>query len=90
MTDLSPAQMLTGLKCWYRPGKPALDAVGLARKRCRRYDWILDLDIKGFLGSVAGLLLRRSAALVLVVAVLVPPLSPDCPAMVISFNGSIF
>ena len=27
----------------YRPGKSALDAVGQARQRCWRYDWILDL-----------------------------------------------
>src|ERR1700683_427558 len=33
----------------YRPGKSALDAVGQARQRCWRYDWIIDLDIKGFL-----------------------------------------
>ena len=33
----------------YRPGKSALDAVGQARQRCWRYDWIVDLDIKGFL-----------------------------------------
>ena len=26
----------------YRPGKSGLDAVGQARKRCWRYDWILD------------------------------------------------
>lgn len=32
----------------YRPGKSALDAVGQARERCWRYDWVLDLDIKGF------------------------------------------
>src|ERR1035441_6294372 len=32
----------------YRPGKSALDAVGQARQRCWRYDWIVDLDIKGF------------------------------------------
>jgi len=31
----------------YRPGKSALDAVGQARQRCWRYDWILDLDIRG-------------------------------------------
>ena len=29
----------------YRPGKSAIDAVGQARKRCWRYDWVLDLDI---------------------------------------------
>jgi RNA-directed DNA polymerase len=33
----------------YRPGKSAIEAVGVARKRCWRYDWVLDLDIKGFL-----------------------------------------
>jgi hypothetical protein len=33
----------------YRPGKSAIDAVGKARERCWRYDWVLDLDIKGFL-----------------------------------------
>ena len=30
----------------YRPGKSAIDAVGKARERCWRYDWVLDLDIK--------------------------------------------
>jgi retron-type reverse transcriptase len=35
----------------YRPGKSALDAVGQARKRCWRYDWVLDLDIKSFFGA---------------------------------------
>jgi RNA-directed DNA polymerase len=32
----------------YRPGKSALDAVGVARERCWRYDFCIDLDIKGF------------------------------------------
>jgi retron-type reverse transcriptase len=32
----------------YRPRKSALDAVGQARKRCWRFDWVLDLDIKSF------------------------------------------
>ncbi len=32
----------------YRPRKSAVDAVGEARKRCWRYDWVVDLDIKGF------------------------------------------
>ena len=32
----------------YRPGKSAIDAVGVARRRCWRYDWVVDLDIKGF------------------------------------------
>jgi RNA-directed DNA polymerase len=36
----------------YRPGKSALDAVGQARQRCWRNDWVLDLDIKGFFDNV--------------------------------------
>jgi group II intron reverse transcriptase/maturase len=32
----------------YRPGKSALDAVGTCRRRCWRYNWVVDLDIKGF------------------------------------------
>ena len=35
----------------YRPRKSALDAVGQARKRCWRHDWVLDLDIKSFFGA---------------------------------------
>jgi RNA-directed DNA polymerase len=33
----------------YRPDKSALEAVGVARQRCWRYDWVLDLDIRAFL-----------------------------------------
>src|SRR5262245_20114497 len=36
----------------YRPGKSALDAVGQARERCWRNDWVLDLDIKGFFDNL--------------------------------------
>ena len=36
----------------YRPGKSAIDAVRKARERCWRYDWVLDLDIKGFFDSI--------------------------------------
>jgi RNA-directed DNA polymerase len=36
----------------YRPGKSALDAIGVARQRCWRYDWVLDLDIKSFFDSI--------------------------------------
>ncbi len=35
----------------YRPGKSALDAVGQARKNCWKFNWVLDLDIKGFFGA---------------------------------------
>jgi RNA-directed DNA polymerase len=36
----------------YRPKKSALDAVGKCRQRCWRYDWIVDLDIKGFFDNI--------------------------------------
>jgi group II intron reverse transcriptase/maturase len=43
----------------YRPGKSAVEAIGVARQRCWRYDWVLDLDIKGFFDSIDhGLLMR--------------------------------
>lgn len=44
----------------YRPGKSALDAVGQARQRCWRYDWILDLDIKSFFDNIPCDLLMRA------------------------------
>src|ERR1022692_2799451 len=44
----------------YRPGKSGLDAVGQARQRCWRYDWILDLDIKGFFDNIPQDLLLRA------------------------------
>ena len=36
----------------YRPGKSAIDAVGTARQRCWRYDWVLDLDVQSFFDSI--------------------------------------
>jgi RNA-directed DNA polymerase len=36
----------------YRPGKSALEAVGTCRRRCWRYDWVVDLDIKGFFDNI--------------------------------------
>ena len=43
----------------YRPGRSALAALRVARQRCWRYDWVLDLDIKSFFDEIDwGLLLR--------------------------------
>lgn len=36
----------------YRPGKSAYEAVGVARKRCWRRNWVLDIDIKAFFDSI--------------------------------------
>ncbi len=44
----------------YRPGKSALDAVGKARKRCWKRDWVLDLDIKGFFDNIDHKLMMRA------------------------------
>src|SRR5215468_1936031 len=44
----------------YRPRRSALDAVGKARERCWRYDWVLDLDIKGFFDNIDWELMLRA------------------------------
>lgn len=46
----------------YRPGRSALDAVGVARKRCWRADWVIDLDIKAFFDSIPHDLIERAVA----------------------------
>lgn len=44
----------------YRPGKSALDAVGVTRQRCWRRDWVIDLDIKGFFDNLDWDLVMRA------------------------------
>jgi RNA-directed DNA polymerase len=44
----------------YRPGKSALDAVGQARERCWKYDYVIDLDIKGFFDNLEHSLIMRA------------------------------
>ena len=44
----------------YRPGKSALDAVGWARQRCWSFDWVCDLDIKGFFDNLDHDLMMRA------------------------------
>ena len=44
----------------YRHGKSAIEAVGKARERCWRYDWVIDLDIKGFFDNLDHELLMRA------------------------------
>ncbi len=43
----------------YRPNKSALDAVGITRQRCWKYDWVLEYDIKGLFDNLDhGLLMK--------------------------------
>ena len=44
----------------YRPNKSALDAVGKARERCWRYDYVIDLDIKGLFDNIDHALLMKA------------------------------
>ena len=44
----------------YRPGKSALDAVGVTRERCWKYDWVLEFDIKGLFDNIDHALLLRA------------------------------
>jgi RNA-directed DNA polymerase len=44
----------------YRPGKSAHDALGMARQRCWRYNWCVDLDIKGFFDNLDHELVMRA------------------------------
>ena len=44
----------------YRPDKSALDAVGVTRERCWKYDWVLEFDIKGLFDNIDHSLLMRA------------------------------
>lgn len=46
----------------YRPGRSAHDALAVARKRCWRQDWVVDLDIRAFFDSVPHDLLLKAVA----------------------------
>lgn len=43
----------------YRPNKSALEAIGVTRQRCWKYDWVLEFDIKGLFDNIDhGLLMK--------------------------------
>jgi RNA-directed DNA polymerase len=44
----------------YRPGKSAIDAVAVTRRRCWRYNWLLEFDIKGLFDNIDHDLLMRA------------------------------
>jgi RNA-directed DNA polymerase len=44
----------------YRPGRSAHDALAVARQRCWRHDWVIDLDIRSFFDEIDRELLMRA------------------------------
>ena len=44
----------------YRPGRSAIEAIRTARQRCWRYDWVLDIDVKGYFDSIDWELLLKA------------------------------
>src|SRR5260370_913134 len=44
----------------YRPNKSAIDAIGVTRKRCWQYDWVLEFDIRGLFDNIDHTLLLRA------------------------------
>ena len=44
----------------YRPKKSAIDAIGITRKRCWRYDWLIEFDIRGLFDNIDHELLMRA------------------------------
>jgi group II intron reverse transcriptase/maturase len=44
----------------YRPGRSAHQALSVARQRCWRYDWVLDLDLKSYFDTIDWELLLRA------------------------------
>ncbi len=44
----------------YRPGRSALQAVGVCRERCWKRDWVIDLDIKAFFDTLDHELVLRA------------------------------
>jgi RNA-directed DNA polymerase len=46
----------------YHPGRSALDAVAVCRKRCFKNDWVLDMDIRKFFDTVPWDLMEKAVA----------------------------
>jgi len=44
----------------YRPGKSAIQALGVARKRSWEYDWVIDMDIQGFFDNIDHELMMKA------------------------------
>jgi RNA-directed DNA polymerase len=44
----------------YRPGKSALDAIGVTRRRCWDFNWVLEFDIRGLFDNIPHDLLLKA------------------------------
>lgn len=44
----------------YRPGKSALEAIGVTRQRCWKYDWVLEYDIKALFDTIEHELIMKA------------------------------
>jgi RNA-directed DNA polymerase len=44
----------------YRPGKSSIQAISKVRERCWKYDWVVDIDIKGFFDNIDHELMMRA------------------------------
>jgi len=44
----------------YRPGKSALEAIAITRKRSWKYDWVLEFDIRGLFDNIDHELLMKA------------------------------
>jgi RNA-directed DNA polymerase len=44
----------------YRPGKSAHDAIAVTRKRCWRYDWVVEFDIRGLFDNIRHDMLMKA------------------------------
>lgn len=47
----------------YRPGRSAVQAVGVCRERCWRQDWVIDLDIQAFFDNLDHELVMKAMRL---------------------------
>ncbi len=45
-------KLFTANSYGYRPGRNAHQALAMARQNCRTYDWVIDIDIKGFFDNI--------------------------------------
>jgi len=44
----------------YRPGRSAHDAIDVTRKRCWKYDWVVEFDVKGLFDNIRHDLLMKA------------------------------